>query len=81
MTKEEYTQAKERATKYQRCENELNNVDQALSDIEQYNSFTLRHPYNTTKEVSFGINTVIRNNLISLLKEYMATIAGAMEEI
>lgn len=81
MTKEEYTQAKERAAKYQSCENELNNVDKALSNIEQYNSFTLRHPYKISEEVSFGINTVTRNNLISLLKEYRATIAGAMEEI
>ena len=66
MTKEEYTQAKERAAKYQSCENELNNVDKALSNIEQYNSFTLRHPYSITKEMYFGINAITRNSLISL---------------
>ena len=80
MTNEEYIQAKERTAKYQSYEDELNKVDDALKNINQYYSFTLNthaaHGY-----VSIGIGAAIRDNLISLLQEYRETILASMEEV
>lgn len=80
MTKEEYTQVKERAAKYQSYEHELGKVDDVLKNIKQYSSFTL-NTRASCGNVNIGIDSATRDNLISMLQEYRATIVGAMEKV
>lgn len=80
MTKEEYTQAKDRTAKYQSYEHELNKVDDALKNIKQYSSLTL-NTRASCGNVNIGIGAAIRDNLISLLQEYREMILASMEEV
>lgn len=80
MTKEEYTQAKDRTAQYQSYERELNKVDDALKNIKKYHSLTL-NTQASCGNVSIGIGAAIRDNLISLLQESREMILASMEEI
>ena len=80
MTKEEYTQAKDRTAQYQSYEHELNKVDDALKNIKHYSSFTLNSRA-SCGNVNIGIGAAIRDNLISLLQEYREMILASMEEV
>lgn len=80
MTKEEYQIARDKATKYQSLEHELDKVDDALKDIKKYSHIALDTSTNAPR-VSIGINTDIREDLVTLLQNYREWIAGQMEAL
>lgn len=80
MTKQEYEQAKEKASKYQALDFELTKVNGALDNIKKYSLLVIDSNTTGYRE-AFGITTQIRDDLVTLLQGYKDSIVAQMEAL
>ena len=80
MTKEEYTQAKERALKYQNLDFEFGKIDSALKHIKAYDSFTM-NTSTSGGNIMITMSAAIREDMIALLQHRRDYLAEQMEEV